>query len=649
MDDIISQYLKPKEGEQSTEVAKPRQVDDIVKMYLKDNKSSKSERLSERLYVSPAPPISGASKEESDRIISERSKEYNKPSLQEGMEQYPIRAGKAAYDEAKEGILEAGKGLGDTLSGKPASGLADVGIGALRTIGSPIEGVKQFVGDLTGSKNVADRAGLVAGSALPIDMGVSKAKAMLPSNKAFKTLVESIGPENVGNIAREMRANERLSPIDLSPKVLQDTQHLFVTDGPHINYLANAVENRLSGAKQSSEDAFTGAMGQTVNPVEKLKQLSDNIKAVGAKEINPVLKQTKPVDLTPVVEHIDNILKPGVMHVISNPESMLPYDKVQKLLESWRGQLTNDKTVLTNPDVLNKIQSGMRRQAESLMRTPDAESKAMGYALYKVRNEIIEAIGKAGPQTVDKNGKAISSYRAGLSKYKDENDVATAFEHGHDTIIKNSKNLEDHPEFFKNWVKGATKEELDAAREGAKVAIDTQINGYRAAATNPASKGIQIAQVDFNRQRIETLFGKEEADKLFKKLDDERKIANSNNKIVEGSQTAMRNASKEKFTPPEKSKMENVAPYVAEGLGALTTGMPGVGVAGYNTLKLLNTGRHAIATKMFNEHNSNYAKLALPIEGSDREALIKSLEAVANKQKPSILSRANSVARLFGP
>lgn len=606
-----------------------------------------------RLYVSPAPapPISNVSREESDRINIEAAKKApvtSGPSDNGGVEQYPIRAGLAALESAKSGVAQARQGLGEALSNQPVTGLKDIALGAGGVLGAPIEGISQLAGDVTGSKDIADRASLVAGSALPIDMGVGKAKALIPSNQAFKTLVESIGPENVGKVASEMRANPRLSPIDLSPKVLQDTQHLFVTDGPHINYLANAVDSRLQSAKNSVEDAFTGTMGTAVNPAVKLKQLSDSIKAVGAKEINPVLKATKPVDLTPVIEHIDNQLKPGVNAVISNPESMLPYDKVQRLLQGWKDQITNDKgVVLTNPDVLNKIQSNIRRQAETLMRTPDAESKGMGYALFQLRNKMIEAVGKAGPQTVDKEGKAISSYRAGLNKYKDENDINTAFEHGHDAIIKNSRNLEDHPAFFKNWVDQATKGEKEAAREGARVAIDTQINGFKSA----ARRGTDVGQSDFNHQRIEALFGKEDANKLFKKLEDERTIADRNAKLVQGSQTAMRAASKSRFELPTVSEVGKglIPPAILEGANMLSGGPGGAATALYGALRGGAAVKDAIAMKLAKEHNASYAKLALPVEAPAREELIKSLEAVANRQKPSMLSRANNVARLFGP
>lgn len=317
------------------------------------------------------------------------------------------------------------------------------------------------------------------------------------------------------------------------------------------------------------------------------------------------------------------------MHVISNPENMLPYDKVQKLLQGYRDRLTNDKAVLTDPDVLNKLQSGMRRNAESLMRNPDAEAKAMGYALYQVRNKIIDAIGKAGPQTVDKEGKAISSYRAALSKYRDENNIETAFEHGHDAVIKNSKNLEDHPAFFENWVKSATEAEKEAAREGARVAYDTQINGFKSA----ARRGTDIGQSEFNHRRIEALFGKEKANEMFKKLEHERMIAETNSDLIKGSQTAMRMTADSRIALPTKQDVMKAAiPTAAmETANFFVGGYPGIGTAVLAGAKGASFVKHEIATKLAKEHNANYAKLALPVEGLNRDELIRNLEAVANK------------------
>lgn len=639
---ILDDYFKGSEAAPSEVV--PTQPSNVINQYMSDVTPSSLKKV----YITPpAPPISDATPDQSAAInaaIAAKPVSKSGPTVPSPVD-IPVNAGSAVYDAAKAGVLQMGQGAGQVLSNQPATGLGNVASGALSTLTSPIAGVEQVAGDVTGSKDIADRAGMVA-SALPVAAPLKAIKAAIPANKAFKNLVEMIGPDNVGNVAKEMRADPRLTPADLSPAVKSATQKLFTIEGDvPKNHIANFVNDRVSGAKAAVEDAMNKSLGTTVDPVEKLKTLSDNIKKVGANEINPVLKNTKPVDLTPVISHIDSVLKPGVENIISNPENLLPYnEKVKTLLQSYRDAMTNDKTVLTNPDVLNKLQSSMRRNADSLLKSIDPEAKAMGYALHQLRQKVIDAIGKAGPQTIDKDGNAISSYRAGLGKYRDENHIADAFEEGHDSIISNSKKLLDRPEFFEKKVKDYTSQEKEAAQQGARIAIDTQINGFKSA----ARRGTDIGQVDFNKDRITSLFGKEEADKLFKKLENERKIAETNTHLIQNSQTAMRSAADSRVALPEK-KPSSVVPYVAEGLGALTTGYPGAGSLAYLGLKGVGAIKNKVETALAKEHNAQLAKLALPTQGPDREALIKSLEAVAAQPRRSLLNKANSLARLVGP
>lgn len=645
-DSLISQYLKkddkPSKSSSSTTLPDSIASDALINRYMNGPRA-------ETKGAAPT-GYNAATGETTYEKPSEVATGSHGPSITD----VPVNAAYAGGRAIKEGILEAGAGLGETLSGQPASGLGKVGMGALRVVGSPAEAISQGAGDITGNKRFADTAGDVAGLVVPVVPGAGAVKGTikaLPTNKALRDITEAIGPENAGNVAAAMRADPRLTPADLSPSVQQSAQKLYVTEGDKAKrYISEAVNQRQAGALQAVNDAMDASLGIRVNPVQKLEQLKQQIVNVGSKAIEPALSKTKPVDLSPVVKHIDNILKPGVMEHISNPENLLPYDRVQKTLQNYKNVITNDAgVVLTDPVALNKIQAGIRRQAESLLKNPNAsgEDKALGHALYSLRNQFIEAIGKAGPQTVDKAGNPISEYRAALSKYRDENDVADAFRHGHDSIIKNSRNLEDDPEFFKDWVKNATPEEKEAAKQGANIAIRSAMNAYRAPVTNPTSKAQQMAQVSFNRERIESLFGKEQADRIFNKLENERKIAETNNRMVEGSQTAMRMGADSRVALPTPSTMQNIAPYAAEAAGVMASGLPGVGTLGYQGAKLGLKFKDKIATALAKERNSQFAQYALPTEAPKREELIRHLEAVSAAHNTPKLSVMNKGRLLF--
>jgi hypothetical protein len=657
--DAIAAQLAAEHGLDGGSRKSDSRLDDIARQLSEDHNTEHFKDIPasvKRVYV-VKPPISDATKEQSDEINAQPSQQGAQQSsltpIAEGIANTPKVVGSNIADQYQAGKDLATQGATDFQQGKLGSALLKGAGGALTMASAPVGGlvkgvIERPVTEITGNPDIGERAGFVANSAIPILPGASAIAKAVPKTKAFNTLVETIGPENAGTVAKAMRENPRLTPADLSPATQQTVQKLFVTEGDKAkNYLADTVKDRINSAKGAVENAMDQHLGAMVDPAEKLKQLSDNIKKVGATEINPVLKATKPVDLTPVIDHIDNVLKPGVMHVISNPENMLPYDKVQKMMQSYRDVMTNDKTVLTNPDVLNKLQSGMRRNAEGLMKSMDPEAKAMGYALHQLRQKVIDAVGKAGPQTVDADGNAISAYRKGLSKYRDENHIADAFEEGHDSIISNSKKLMDRPEFFKKKVDAYTAEEKEAAREGARIALDTQMNGFKSA----ARRGTDVGEIQFNKDRIEALYGKEEGQALFKKLEHERSIADTNSKIVAGSQTAMRNVADSRITLPTKSDAIAgfIPPAIIEGASALSGGIPGLGTAAYVGARGAAYAKDKIAMSLAKEHNAHFAKLALPVQGPERDELIRSLEAVANRQKPTLLSRANRIARLVGP
>jgi hypothetical protein len=395
-------------------------------------------------------------------------------------------------------------------------------------------------------------------------------------------------------------------------------------------------------------------LGPVVNPVEKLKELKDNIRAVGKEKINPALAEAKPVDTNSVVKFIDDIAKPGVNSKL-DLNTGLTSPKIEEELSHIKKYLTDGTSFRTDPKQLNDIQSMFRITSEKLLASQDGASKRLGGILAEVRNKLVDAIDTSS------GGK----YKPALKDYRDEFHIQDAYEHGHDAILKNGKTMSDRPEFFEKQVKDYTSAEMQAAKEGARLAYDTQMNGFKHA----ARRGTDIGDVEFNRRRMSALFGKEEADNMFKLFEDAKKVADTNNKLVQGSQTQMRNVQDSYFKPhdPAKAKStvgtainvglpvagEAAAQYLSGGqsmgLGALATG------ALMGTVKLGSTAaaatKNAIIKKIENERNLSYSKMALPVEPISREQLIKQLEAVSRlPTKQSLLSRTSSkVTKVIPP
>lgn len=636
IDDVLSQFG------QSSSAAKKKDfdVDAILKEFHGTDTAKPAASEQPRIYISPAkPPISGVSKEVSDEL-NRRPENTGGANPRSWIPHVDIPT--KAYEADVAGKEMFSSGVEDLQTGHPYKGIAKTAAGAFMRATSPITGIIEGgvaspVTDITGNPDIGERAGFVAGSALPVVPGAGAVAKALPKSKALSTLVENIGPENLPAVVQAMRANPRLGPADLSPRVLQDTQHLFTQEGPQIDYLAKASAARIGGAKEAVETAYDAATGKPVNALEKVKALQKEAQDVGSQQINPAIAGAKPVDVNPVLEHIDAITKPGVNKVLTS-ESTLPSTEINNQLKQVRAMLANATEQRTDPQALHHFQSILRQEADTLLNSADGSSRRMGKALMNVRNELVNVIDKAA------GGK----YKPALSNYRDAKQIDDAFHHGYDSIFTNSKKLEGRPEFTKEWFNGLSDAEKQAAREGARLQLDTQINNFRFA----ARKGQEIPEVEFNRQKLEMLFGKEKTDKLIQALKDERAIANTHNKVVEGSQTAMRAASKSQFALPTKTEVMRSAPAVAatEAANFFMGGYPGVGSALLTAAKGGAMAKDAVKLALARNHNAQYAKYALPVQGPSRDELIRALEARIPGPKPSLLARGtNALSRIVAP
>jgi len=295
----------------------------------------------------------------------------------------------------------------------------------------------------------------------------------------------------------------------------------------------------------------------------------------------------------------------------------------------------------------------LRGEAEARLSSADGAQRQLGHALMSVRNKIVDAIDEASPKIEGKG-----TYEPALSKFRDEKNISEAFFNGYSNIFSNSKKLENLPEFTKEWLDGLSVHEKEAAKEGARTAIRMQMGQAR----NAALAGVNFAKSDFSKEKLQMLLGKEEANSLISKLEAEAKIANSHVALTGGSQTAMREAAQSKrdlplpTKPNEIGRIANIASYVGPELANYYgTGyaIPGLGLAAslasHGATTAVRKSSDAIKLALAKEGNRQYAKMALPTQGPERQELINALERAIPGPKPSLVTRASSLARLVGP
>lgn len=454
-------------------------------------------------------------------------------------------------------------------------GVLKTGAGGLGAALSPATGaitalVEQPLAQITGNKEFGEKAGLLVGTkglGAPVKGTAAAAKSLVPSSKAVNELVKTIGPENVLAVAERLRSNPRLTIMDVSDPVRTMAQGLIdPAQARAQEILTSAVKQRMASAPAAVNSAYTQAMGSSPDVVKMVEGLKEGARKAGREAIQPALKNAKPVDVSPVISAIDKELKPGITALL-DPGTRLPLSDLQTELVRFKSQLTDGRNVMFDPQKLHDIQSHMGDMAFQLSKSSDAKQRMLGSQLRNFNEKLIDQIDAASS----------GAYRPARAKFKDAKDIHEAFDAGFDTLKNRAglTGLEDRPEALRDWIKTATKEEIEARRLGTRADIDQKIRGVK----NQALAGTNITSIEYNREKLAALFGKKETGRLVRAMEDARDEATTNAKLIANSKTAETLAGQKALEVRKVgggNPLQYVAPVAAELLGQ-SAGFPGIG------------------------------------------------------------------------
>jgi hypothetical protein len=588
----------------------------------------------------------------------------------------------AGWQAAKQGLAEirsgnyapsyAGPGkpgkstnlLGETteVPGIPqyAPGGVLRGAGGLAAIpGSLVSGpvnalVTRPLTELTGNPDIGDRAGFVANALVPgrigAAVGTSGGRAALaenvagtvataeragnalkeagaekfaPSTASVNALVKTVGPENIPAAVARMREDPLMTLADVSDPVRTAVQGFIDPAQPKVqNLVSDVVKARAAERTDVANSAFTQAMGPSPDVGTMVEGLKARAREAGQKAIQPALENAKPVDVSPVIAAIDKELKPGVT-ALMDPGSRLPLSELQQELVRFKQKLTTGSEHAFDPQALHRIQSDMGDQAFQLSKSPNPKDRMLGSQLRDYNEKLIDQIDEA----------AGGAYRPARAKFKDAKDIHEAFDEGFD-VLKNRSGVsgfEDRPAALKEWMQTATPEQVVAKRLGVRADIDQKINGVK----NGALAGQTITKIPYNQEKLRTLFGDSEANRLISVMKNAEDRAFTNAKLLANSKTAETLAGQRAFKVPEVepfhlgSLTQALLPSALADVAAQYAGLP-LGLTGAG---LLATGTVAGGLKkglqIFNknqalERNYHFARNALAT-GPAREDTINAL------------------------
>lgn len=611
--------------------------------------------------AAPAPPVSGQTKEESDKInaalmrapkMGSNPRRYADPrklvtDLDEAAAELPADIGDAikTHFMGAKGMLESGLGdvmqgniLPNTSSTNPQNWTAG---GALKTAGGIIgmpgsllsgptqELVQNPLTKITGNPQFGERAALLA----PIGgggVGGQMAKAAT-SNKAVDALVGLVGADKVPAAIERLKSNPTLRLADVSPEARVAAQGFGSDPGQPgaMRAVRESAAKSIAENPAATRQAYESTLGVRPQALDVLDSIKQKAQKVGEEQINPAIKGAKPVDLTSVISDIDSKLKPSVRGVVSQDIKM-ELSPLQKELVDIKGKLTDDKgSVFFDPQKIHDIQAELRRRAEDLSSSAVGSERSLGRQLYDVRDKIVGAIDEAS------GGK----YRPALTAYKDAKDVGNAFERGLE-IRRNRTGIkgieEDSPEALRRWMKDASPEEIKAHQLGVIEAYGHKIDSIK----HSARAGTDIPDIEFNLQKMEATFGKEKADALLQHMQDIKDKATTNAGFIHGSKTAETQAAQKAFAVPEVGSLHShisAGPIIGGLIGHAAGGSAGAAAG----MTAIGGGRLALQKLQQVSALSRNAEMArlTGATGAERADLIMQL---ANH--PKVVSQLNKIS-----
>lgn len=333
------------------------------------------------------------------------------------------------------------------------------------------------------------------------------------ANNALLAAVEASG-QDIPALRAELARNPNLTLADLSPALREQVVGL-AQGGPQAPTVQAWVNARREAAGGQVREAFDTAIGAAPDPVALREQLAQTAQTNARNAFQPILRNAQPVSL-------DGLSEGARGRIMQAQERALaPFSP-------------DARAAFSDAERLHLTQQQLRREADTLGGSAAGSDRLAAGDVRNLRNEVVNRLDAAtGGQ-----------FRTAQRQFADDLAVREAFDNGMSALNRvrsGAQGLDARPEALRREWQGMSQPEREAYREG----VRTQIAATMDAARNPARAGEAITDADFNRQKLAIIFGDDEAGQIMRAVQDSRRMAETNNRVFGGSDTAQRTAARE--------------------------------------------------------------------------------------------------------
>ncbi len=371
---------------------------------------------------------------------------------------------------------------GEDLKGIAESAAIGVGLGAV---------TPPVIAGAAKGLNVASNA--VTNAVRPFvkpadDVAVSKVQTALTRDGLDQTALT--------NRLAELGPDAMLA--DVSANLRQQASTIASTPGNGQQVVRDALRARTQAAGDRVQAAATEALG----PSKNITEIADEIVARRRAEAGPLYEAAyaKPFNSTPTLE---NILK--------TPAGKDAEKYARALAENEGVPFARD---VRGFDLIKRSLDDMHDLATRSGRNNEAR------ILDGMRKRVVEEVDRAVPE-----------YKAARQAFENETKIKIALEDG-------TKFLENklHPAQLKKQLDAMSDAERESFLTGARGAIDNIMGTAR----NDALAARRMFEKGFNREKLDMLVGKVEADRLINRLASETTFATTDARVTNNTETAAR-------------------------------------------------------------------------------------------------------------
>jgi hypothetical protein len=348
------------------------------------------------------------------------------------------------------------------------------------------------------------------------------------------------------------RTGPNATLADIDPALTTEAAGLARMGGAPTSILKNAMSQRAAQA----DARVSQAIDHTLGPKPDLEASKEAIYKQAQDSASPYYEAARasaqPMDITPVLNSIDSQLKNAVggeAAVLSKVKGYLTDQKVG--LPGPDGSPTTMIVPKSDPGALLKVRQALDGDLESLQRNGTIDGTSAGKSATRAAQNIrgqIDDVLKSDPNIAQ--GDANFAYHMALKDAM--NDGTQLFTKG------------VRPEDFQKTLAASSPEQIEAMRQGARVAIGDALEQARQGTLSGARS--MFGKASANRAKLDALFPN--AGNVFDMLNGEAAMRATEQRVAQNSVTAEAQAVHNKYAPPSSSGSSGIAlPLAAEALG----------------------------------------------------------------------------------